>query len=366
MSNRSVLIIEDDKLLRESTADFLREEGFTVMEAENGSIGIQKALENPPDLILSDIAMPKMNGYEVYKTLQGNPSTAFIPFIFLTAKTERDDIRVGMQLGADDYITKPFDYDELLTSIQVRLMKRDRVIKESTSRFAALLNNPLVGVFIWQEGKFVFVNDKFIDLTGSVGEDAFSKGFHDIIDGPGLELLQAKVNKCLMGIIKSFQLNCELKKAGQPGIQVEIYAGITSIHGKEAILGSLVDTSTSHLPENTLLTDTGEFETIYNLLALNLNHLPQGTTRRIIQLLGEDSGEQDKAAPRNNPDNLSKREIEILELICAGYTNMEIAEKLFISQRTVDSHRANLMSKSNCTNTAELVVYAVKKKIVDI
>ncbi len=121
-----ILVIEDNIDVRENIEELLQLSGFKVTTAENGKIGVAKALEETPDLILCDIMMPEMDGYGVLRILSNNPSTMNTPFIFLTAKAEKDDFRKGMGLGADDYITKPFDDVELLDAIDIRLKKNER------------------------------------------------------------------------------------------------------------------------------------------------------------------------------------------------------------------------------------------------
>ena len=104
--------------------------GYEVTTAQNGSEGVEAALTNSPDLIICDVIMPKLDGYGVLSLLSKKPKTADIPFIFLTAKAEKDDLRRGMMLGADDYITKPFYKDELLRVVETRLEKRARLEKK--------------------------------------------------------------------------------------------------------------------------------------------------------------------------------------------------------------------------------------------
>ncbi|MGB3534313.1 MAG: hybrid sensor histidine kinase/response regulator [Microcoleaceae cyanobacterium] len=120
----TILVIEDELDVREIILDILYEEGYAVHGAENGAIGLQIASEILPDLIICDVMMPKMDGYEVLENLRNNSKTATIPFIFLTAKVTRDDLRQGMNLGADDYLTKPFRRDELLNTISSRMKKQ--------------------------------------------------------------------------------------------------------------------------------------------------------------------------------------------------------------------------------------------------
>jgi DNA-binding LytR/AlgR family response regulator len=118
-----LLVIEDDKDVRENLVLILESENYTVTSAPNGRLGITMANEVVPDLIVCDIMMPDMDGYEVLRNLSCMPLTKKIPFIFLTAKVDRDDIRKGMELGADDYLFKPFKSSELLKAIEIRLKK---------------------------------------------------------------------------------------------------------------------------------------------------------------------------------------------------------------------------------------------------
>src|SRR5687767_10350148 len=103
-----ILVIEDITTIRENIAEILALEGHDVLNAEDGAMGIQLAQEALPDLIICDIMMPQRNGYEVVQELQRNPATAVIPFLFLTSKNTYDSVRQAMDLGADDYLTKPF------------------------------------------------------------------------------------------------------------------------------------------------------------------------------------------------------------------------------------------------------------------
>ena len=131
---KKVLLIEDDTVLRENTAELLELSDYEVIMAPNGKIGIDKAKKYIPDIIICDIMMPEMDGYGVLKTLAQNRKTKYIPFIFLSAKTERQDIRKGMNLGADDYITKPFSEDELISAIESRLAKASILKDEREKR----------------------------------------------------------------------------------------------------------------------------------------------------------------------------------------------------------------------------------------
>ena len=135
---KKILIIEDNKDIRESSVEILILAGYDVLEADNGKIGVELAQQHLPDMILCDIMMPELDGYGVLYLLSKNRETSNIPFIFLTAKAERSDMRKGMEMGADDYLTKPFDDMELLNTIESRFHKKDKIEAFYSKSFESL------------------------------------------------------------------------------------------------------------------------------------------------------------------------------------------------------------------------------------
>lgn len=129
MNRKKILVIEDNLEVRENLEEILELSGYEVMMAEDGTVGVDIAAREKPDLIICDVMMPRLDGFGVLNILSKRPETASVPFIFLTAKAEKADFRRGMNLGADDYITKPFYKDELLAVIETRLRKSDQLRK---------------------------------------------------------------------------------------------------------------------------------------------------------------------------------------------------------------------------------------------
>ena len=127
---KKILLIEDNKDVRENTAEILALAQYNIITAEDGKEGVELAFREKPDIIICDIMMPILDGHGVLHLLSKNPETSHIPFIFLTAKADQMDFRKGMEMGADDYITKPFDDIQLLNAIEVRLKKSDILRKE--------------------------------------------------------------------------------------------------------------------------------------------------------------------------------------------------------------------------------------------
>lgn len=126
-----ILVIDDDVRMRRLVTRVLASGGYAVQEARNGSEGVAAATREQPDLVVCDITMPEMNGHRVLQTLREAPATAHLPFIFLTGWGEREDLRTGMNLGADDYLVKPVDPDELLAAVQARLRRKKQAGKRS-------------------------------------------------------------------------------------------------------------------------------------------------------------------------------------------------------------------------------------------
>lgn len=323
---KKILLIEDDLDLLENTTDFLKEEEYDVITAENGTIGVQKALLKIPDLIVCDIAMPEMDGFEVYKTLQEISATSTIPFIFLTARTERDDIRAGMQLGADDYITKPFDYDELLSAIKIRIEKQDRIQKTHEEKFFALVNSSFSGTFVLSEYSFEYTNSKFGKMLGYPNEELLGKSFMDVVCVDDKKVVEEKLKRSIKSLQSTIQFGFTAITKDQEKLNIELLGSVIKMKGKPQFIGNI----------------------------MNPEEIKNKTKEEFISMNEEDF------------IKLSKREQEVLELICEGLSNQEIADKLYISHRTVDKHRANLISKTNSKNTADLVMFAVKNRLIAI
>ena len=147
-----VLLAEDDAVLRRRLKRILQSEGFAVIAAEDGAEALSLSIEFAPDLILSDIKMPRLDGHGLLEAVRANPDTAHIPFVFLTVRDKPDDLRLGLSLGADDYLTKPVSRDALMAAIRMRL-KRHEVISRAPAKRAA---SPLEGRL-----RHALANDEF-------------------------------------------------------------------------------------------------------------------------------------------------------------------------------------------------------------
>jgi two-component system, sensor histidine kinase and response regulator len=138
---KKILIIDDEKFMRRTIVSALRQEGFETLETENGVEGLQIARSRLPDLILCDVKMDKMDGYATLTALRDDPATAAIPFILMTAMAERNGMRQGMLLGADDYLPKPFSVDDLVATVNARLVKQKAMQRQADQKLAGFCSN---------------------------------------------------------------------------------------------------------------------------------------------------------------------------------------------------------------------------------
>lgn len=367
--NTKILLIEDDKALAITTMNLLRMKGYDVTHAGDGAMGIQKAFEILPDLILCDISMNEVSGYDVFNVLKESSATAMIPFVFLTAKSEIKDIRFGMQLGADDYIVKPFEYDELLTSIATRLHKAEAHRKANEEKFLALSMISPYGIFIYQGDRFIETNPSLSTTLGYSRNDLLAMSFGDIIAPDDRKSALEKIDRCLMGFEKDIHL--QFKTVHKDGylVDMELYGIVgLKVKGRSSLLGTLIvskpDIAEVQDIEGITINEIEEFEKAVDLLAGKRNYVSTELINKLIAVFKDSDSEKEKAS--EELVSFSEREIEVLDLVCKGLSTKEIADKLFISSRTVEKHRANLMTKTDAKNIIEVIIYAVKHKLIDI
>jgi len=354
---KKILIIDDYTPLLEEVSEFLALEGYRVFTAKNGAEGVQKAITKKPDLILCDILMPELNGYETFEAISKIPNMSAIPFIFITARATPDDYKKGLELGVDDYLTKPFTMTEIISSIEKRFEKIKQYQANKDNIIDFFFSNSLLAIFIVSDTKFLFINNKFQELTGYSLQELNKVEINEIIIGKideskrQFELLNA-------GVKKNITLQHGILKKDKSIVNVEASLSTILFRGKKSVIGCAFEKDENLTQPNL---DLKNFMTFLN--ENNKNYISNEIENYYQQMAVEESLAQ-KNVKKNI--NLSKREKEVIKHICNGYTNKEIAEKLFISNRTVDNHRANILSKTHTKNSAELVAFIIKNRIIDI
>ena len=318
--SKKILIIEDDIDLRETTKEFLCDTGYNVFTAENGAQGIQLAIQHIPDAIICDINMDGISGYEVYNMLHQINTTSVIPFIFLSAKSTRDEILTGLHLGADDYITKPFEFSDLLDIVDKRIENRKKIVEQNDEKFNVLFKKISSGACILNKNIFEYVNDPLTKLLGYSSDELIGLSIANIIHRDSLQLITNTLESCIEGAKKTFTITCKFICKDQSVKPIEIKGSSIQIKG----------------------------------------------TSSIICVFSEESETKTNVVKEQNPKlpKISEREMDVLNLVCQGFSNLEISEKLFISERTVEGHRARLFSKTGTKNAVALAMWAVKHNLV--
>ena len=287
---KRILLIEDDSILRENTAELLELSDYEVRTASNGVIGVKLAKEYLPDTIVCDIMMPELDGFGVLEALSKDIRTQAIPFIFLSAKTERRDVRKGMEMGADDYLTKPFEEAELIGAIESRIAK-----------MAILNDTPSANPSTVTSVKTIHDLKKFVNENGQrhelkAGETIYSEGTYSIT-----------VYLVINGIVKSHKLDRNGKDL------------ITGLYRPDDFFGfSSFAPQTTHNEAATAMEDTRligiSTQTLKNILEQN-----HDLTLELMQFLSE---------------NLTKAKEQLLEMAYGSVrkktasTILKFAEKL--------------------------------------
>lgn len=320
---KKVLIIEPDQNMLRDTSSFLYNNGFEVVETREGTSGIQKALECMPDIILCDTESPGLTGYEVLNTLQQINTTAIIPFILIKSNPNYEDIKAIMRLGADDCIIKPFENNDLLALIKTKLEKQERIIHIADEKFNTLMEFASNGIFIYQDGRITYVNQKLCETFAYSQNELLGMNLVNIVYKDDIHLIAEKIERALKGIHKDIQVDLRVISRDQKLVRITLTGSCITIRGKKSIIGS-----------------------IFPLESKSADHASYNINQLEIKI--------------------TKREKEIIQYICDGLSNGEIGEKLYISERTVEGHRANILKKTSCKNTARLAIFAIKHGLYEI
>lgn len=361
MSAKKILIIEDDQALSLTLRNVLAVNGYDMRLANSGAEGIQKAYEYGPDLVLCDINMTPIDGYQVYNILNDSSITNKIPFIFISGKSDLEDIRLGMELGVDDYIVKPFSNDDLLKSVKVRLEKYEKLINAGKSDYQALVELSPNGIFLFDGDIIYEINQAFSTMVGIKPEDLKKMTLKDIVSESTYTILQSKVFKCSAGLIKNFDEIVEVNSPNRSANQFKLYVTTSQKYrGFTFLIGLLAPVELSKPTEQL------EYKRLVSILSEEKVDV-SGELALKLQKAFDFPAVRHVASQKAMPESLfSKREQEVLKLSCKGLPIKIIADELSISDRTVEKHRASLMEKTGSKNIVEVIIYALKNDIVNL
>ena len=289
---KTILVIEDNPDVRENTAEILELAGYRVVTAPDGKRGVELARHEHPDLIICDIMMPELDGYGVLHLLGKQPDTAAIPFIFLTAKAEKDDFRKGMNLGADDYLTKPFDDLALLDAVEMRLRKSglrqpagpaDAPAPPAGERRGLEEFNRLLG----EERKVITAKKKHRIFT----EGNFANSLYYVKDGK----------------VKTFKTNKEGREF------------ITGLHGAGDFIGYLELLENRNYTESAEALEDAELVVIQKPDFYSLIERNRDVAAKFIKLLSRNVIEHEDRLLKLAYNSVRKRVAEALLMLCERY-----------------------------------------------
>ena len=283
---KKILLIEDNENIRENTAEILELANYKVFTAENGKIGVEIALQEKPDLIVCDIMMPVLDGYGVLHLLHKNPAVQHTPFIFLSAKAEREDMRRGMELGADDYLSKPFEGTELLNAIESRLKKVEQMKKEISADLVGLSN--LMKINNGKEMLEKLTSDRNINRYKKK-QLIYSEGNHP-----------SRLFYIQKGKVKTYKTNDEGKEL------------TVSLFGAGEFLGHVALLERSTYKENAEALDETEIAVIPKEDFEELLNANREVSRKFISLLANNISDKQEQLVRMAYDSLRKKVADAL------------------------------------------------------
>lgn len=354
---KKILIIEDDPGLGITLQNILILNKYDVAYANNGVTGIQKAFDYNPNLILCDINMVPVDGYQVYKVLEESALLNRTPFIFLTGSAELQDIRYGMSLGADDYIVKPFDNNDLIKTIDKRLEKFKAIREEASKEFDRLFNLSPAGIFIF-DGNIIFkANLAFKRLFSLEKKDVLGMRIDDFFDADSIQSVRNTIPRQLLNASEIFNDVVQIKNGDDDFSQMRLVVSEFEKYSKYTLYIGLFSPVT--LLERP---DTSQYaHEIYDLLKKENIRISESLGEKITNIF-----KQKHLSLRNNNSFFTERENQVLCLSMEGLPIKGIADKLSISDRTVEKHRTKLMEKSGASNMIEVIIFALRNSLVEI
>lgn len=354
-----VLIIEDDQRLGLTIKNVLTFHKYDVCFANNGLAGIQKALEYNPDIILCDINMDSIDGYQVYKVLEESSILNRIPFIFLTGSSELEDIRYGMSLGADDYIVKPFNNADLLKTIEKRLEKFRTIRENSNHEFLRLFDLSPDGIIIFDGNKIYNANPAFRKLFNITNEDLSVVNIDMFIDSASILKLRGRIPKYVVDRNEIFNGIVKLNKNTDGVSQMKFVVSEFEKFSNYTLYIGLFSVA----QETPVSTNSQQLiSEVYSVLNRENIVISDTLGEKITNIFKQ------KHQDLKNPNNtfFTARENQVLRLSIEGLPIKTIADRLSVADRTVEKYRSRMMEKTGAGNMIEVIIFALKNGLVEI
>lgn len=352
---KKILLIEDDLDLGTTLQNILSFSNYDVCHVASGASGVQKAFQFNPDLILCDINMYPVDGYQVFKLLEESSLLSRIPFVFLTGSAELNDIRYGMALGADDYLVKPVRTETLVQTIEKRLEKFSSIQEEARKSFNQLFNISPIGLVLFNEDNIIKANPVFRRLTG-IKEIENEISPCDIWDDDSCQRVYQSIQQLKKEHREQVVEGLKFRQSNLANHSGQLFIAEFDRYTNEILYLGIFSTETEKNGNQEYVTE------IYKLLKHENIKVSEALGQKIMELF-RNTGEK----IHNPPDSIfTARENQVLNLSMEGLPIKIIAERLKISDRTVEKHRTRLMEKTGASNMIEVIVFALKHNLVEI
>ena len=322
---QKILIIDHNEKRRFLMGSYLERKSFGVHTSHDGSTGIKMAMEICPDLIICNANLPKISGFEYFKLIKKINFLDSIPFIFISSKLDYNSMRAGMEMGADDFLLFHNNPEDLLKSIKTQLKKKKYCISESESKLLHSIGVNGYGIFVlYQDTGIVYCNPMFLQTTSYSMKELYGISPLNICYKDDIHQLSKQLQACFKGLKSESRFSFRMISKKGSLILLESCLSSFYLRGEKILVFHTEKPSETKPNKKTF----------------------QGVV--------------------GNEEKLTRRESEVLELFCQGYSNLEIAEKLFISERTVEGHKSKLYGKTGAKNSAGLIAFAIKNELVNI
>jgi len=356
---KKILVIDGDQNFLSAITESLTFHNYKVRIAFNSSEGIKEALEFIPDLILCEIDIHPVTGYQVYAKLNDSYILKRTPFVFLKQKASIKDIRHGMNLGADDFFSKPVNMQDLVHSIEIRLQKFEARRFEFSDEFNALFQLSPIGIILFNEHVVVKANQFVQTLLKIDKSESINSSIEDLFDGSSLPGIKNWLQQSLNGIETIFNESIIVKDLLGEELKLNLIIYNFSTHSNFIqFIGFLTPSPSA----NGYVVNDQLANQICTLLKREKITLTDGLQGKITNFIKRKTGNY------NNPNNsfFTRRENQVLNLSMEGLPIKIIADKLSISTRTVEKYRTKLMEKSGANNIVEVIVFSLKNGLIKI
>jgi DNA-binding NarL/FixJ family response regulator len=352
-----ILVIEDDQKLGKTIKNLLAIQGYDVCYTDNGAIGIQKAFEYNPDLILCDIKMNPIDGYQVYQVLKESSMIDQVPFIFITGSSDLKSIRFGLDLGADDYFVKPFDNTTLVHAIEKRLTKYRKLKEIGKREFRALFNLIPNSCFLFDGNTIFEANQTLIKLLGIQQDELTTYTFKDFFDSTSFRKLNELIIRCENGLLHSFSESVTVKPLTGTRLDGILHVAVYEKYPGYSLMVGLISLNEDKNDKNEVL-----ISDVLNVLKKENIIITDSLGEKLTDVFKQHRVNYEK----QESGFFSQRENQVLCLSMEGLPTKIIADKLSISDRTVEKHRAKLMEKTNSNNMIEVIIFALRNNLLKI